>query len=42
MRAAYRLLSLFGLVRAAWRGPSALVRFLLRREVHGQVARWMR
>ena len=41
-RDVYRALSLWYLIRAAFRGPAALCRFLLRRSAHRSLARTMR
>ena len=38
----YRLLSLANLVRALFRGPAALGRYLVRRHAHKALARTMR
>lgn len=41
-RDAYRALSAWKMLRAAWAGPAALGRFLLRRHAHRTLARHMR
>lgn len=41
-RDVYRALSVWYLIRAAFRGPAALGRFLLRRSAHRSLARTMR
>ncbi len=42
MRGLLRLLSLFWLLRAAARGPDALMRYLLRRQIRRAVLRGLR